>query len=111
WETRLVLPRQAAAVPRQARKTGSGLRQEAPGGPWRGLRRDHRDDAVPLPGWNCRGPAKYRDLLLDVGTEEMGHVEMLATMIARLLEGSPVDQEEAARQNSAVGAVLGGMSP
>ncbi len=62
-------------------------------------------------GWNCRGPAKYRDLLLDVGTEEMGHVEMLATMIARLLEGSPVDQEEAARQNSAVGAVLGGMSP
>ena len=62
-------------------------------------------------GWNCRGPAKYRDLLLDVGTEEMGHVEMLATMIARLLEGSPVDQEEAARHNSAVGAVLGGMSP
>jgi len=22
-------------------------------------------------GWNCRGPAKYRDMLLDVGTEEM----------------------------------------
>src|SRR5690606_32232731 len=21
-------------------------------------------------GWNCRGPAKYRDMLLDVGTEE-----------------------------------------
>lgn len=62
-------------------------------------------------GWNCRGPAKYRDMLLDVGTEEMGHVEMLATMIARLLEGSPVDQEAAARQNPVVGAVLGGMSP
>ena len=62
-------------------------------------------------GWNCRGPAKYRDLLLDVGTEEIGHVEMLATMIARLLEGSPVDQEAAARENPVVGAVLGGMSP
>lgn len=62
-------------------------------------------------GWNCRGPAKYRDLLLDIGTEEIGHVEMLATMIARLLEGSPIDQEEAAKQNPAVGAVLGGMSP
>ena len=62
-------------------------------------------------GWNCRGPAKYRDLLLDVGTEEIGHVEMLATMIARLLEGSPVDQEAAAKANPAVAAVLGGMSP
>src|SRR3954468_15632563 len=36
-------------------------------------------------GWNCRGPAKYRDMLLDIGTEEMAHVEMLATMICRLL--------------------------
>lgn len=62
-------------------------------------------------GWNCRGPAKYRDMLLDIGTEEMAHVEMLATMIARLLEGSPVDQEIAAKENPAVGAVLGGMSP
>ncbi|HEY8531937.1 MAG TPA: manganese catalase family protein [Limnochorda sp.] len=62
-------------------------------------------------GWNCRGPAKYRDLLLDIGTEEMGHVEMLATMIARLLEGSPVDQEAAAKQDPMVAAVLGGMSP
>ena len=62
-------------------------------------------------GWNCRGPAKYRDMLLDIGTEEMAHVEMLATMIARLLEGSPVDQEAAAKANPAVGAVLGGMSP
>jgi Mn-containing catalase len=40
-------------------------------------------------GWNCRGPAKYRDMLLDTATEEIGHVEMLATMVARLLETSP----------------------
>lgn len=62
-------------------------------------------------GWNCRGPAKYRDLLLDIGTEEICHVEMLATMIARLLEGSPIDQDAVAKENPMVAAVLGGMSP
>jgi Mn-containing catalase len=59
-------------------------------------------------GWNCRGPAKYRDMLLDIGTEEMAHVEMLATMIARLLEQSPVEAQENAAKNSVVGAILGG---
>ena len=44
-------------------------------------------------GWNCRGPAKYRDMLMDTATEEIGHVEMLATMVARLLETSPVEAE------------------
>src|SRR5215218_7675936 len=59
-------------------------------------------------GWNCRGPAKYRDMLLDIGTEEIAHVEMLATMIGRLLEGAPVeDQEKAVRTNPVVGAILG----
>lgn len=62
-------------------------------------------------GWNCRGPAKYRDMLLDIGTEEIGHVEMLATMVARLLEGATAeDQENAAKSNSVVAAVLGGTS-
>src|SRR3982751_5005886 len=59
-------------------------------------------------GWNCRGPAKYRDMLLDIGTEEIGHVEMLATMVARLLEKSPVEAQETAAKDSIVGAVLGG---
>jgi Mn-containing catalase len=40
-------------------------------------------------GWNCRAPQKYRDMILDIGTKEIAHVEMLATMIARLLETSP----------------------
>jgi Mn-containing catalase len=63
-------------------------------------------------GWNCRGPAKYRDMLLDIGTEELAHVEMLATMIGRLLEGAPVeDQEKAVRTNPVVGAILGGTNP
>lgn len=61
-------------------------------------------------GWNCRGPEKYRDLIMDIGTEEIGHVEMLATMIARLLEGaSPADQQ-AGTSNPLVGAVMGGTS-
>lgn len=59
-------------------------------------------------GWNCRGPVKYRDMLLDIGTEEIAHVEMLATMIARLLEQSPVKAQEEGAKNSLIGAALGG---
>ena len=62
-------------------------------------------------GWNCRGPMKYRDMLLDIGTEELAHVEMLATMIARLLEKAPVAAQEEAVKDPAVMAVMGGMSP
>lgn len=63
-------------------------------------------------GWNCRVEGKYKDLLFDIGTEEIGHVEMLATMIARLLDGTPADvQEQAMKTNPVVGAVLGGMNP
>lgn len=62
-------------------------------------------------GWNCRGPGKYRDMLMDIGTEEIAHVEMLATMIARLLEGASADQQEAAAHtNSVVKTVMGGTS-
>ncbi|SCY69568.1 manganese catalase family protein [Microvirga guangxiensis] len=59
-------------------------------------------------GWNCRGSQKYKDMIMDIGTEEIGHVEMLATMIARLLETSPVDQQEEMAKNSVIGAVMGG---
>jgi Mn-containing catalase len=45
-------------------------------------------------GWTCRLPGKYRDLLLDVGTEELGHVEMLSTMITRLLQDAPLTASE-----------------
>ena len=62
--------------------------------------------------WNSRGAAKYRDMLLETGTEEMGHVEMYATAIALNLEGSAtVTQEAAAKQNPMVAAIMGGMSP
>ncbi|SET67824.1 Mn-containing catalase [Oceanobacillus limi] len=63
-------------------------------------------------GWNCRGEQKYRDMLLDIGTEEIAHVEMLATMIAQLLDGAPAKEQDAiVDQNPAVEAVLGGMNP
>jgi len=47
-------------------------------------------------------------MLMDTATEEIGHVEMLATMCARLLETSPVETEKAANDGGVVGAVLGG---
>ena len=63
-------------------------------------------------GWNCRGPAKYRDMIMDIATEEIAHVEMLATMIARLLEGAPTGLiDQAVDQHPALAAVIGGMNP
>ncbi|GAA5512180.1 putative manganese catalase [Deinococcus carri] len=62
--------------------------------------------------WNSRGPEKYRDLRLHTATEDLGHIEMLATAIALNLEGSPeAVQMEAARHNPMVAAVMGGMNP
>lgn len=63
-------------------------------------------------GFNTRGNEKYKDLIMDTGAEELGHVEMIATMIARLLDDAPVSaQEEAAKSNPVIEAVLGGMNP
>lgn len=59
--------------------------------------------------WGARGPAKYRDMLLETGTEEMGHIEMLATAVAKNLEGAPLEQEKAAK-DPMIEAVLGGMN-
>jgi Mn-containing catalase len=60
--------------------------------------------------WNSHIPGKYRDLLFGIGGEEFGHVEMLAIMIAQLLEKAPVEQSEAAAASDPVlGAVIGGM--
>jgi Mn-containing catalase len=48
-------------------------------------------------------------MLLETGTEEMGHIEMLATAVALNLEGAPLEQEKAA-QDPIVLAKLGGMN-
>src|SRR5205807_3940115 len=40
--------------------------------------------------FNFRGNAKpYRDLIQGIGVEEISHVELIATTITRLLDGSP----------------------
>ena len=46
--------------------------------------------------FNFRGKAKpYRDLMYGIGTEEISHVELMATTIATLLDGSPRYQGKA----------------
>lgn len=59
--------------------------------------------------WNAHIPGKYRDLLFGIGAEEFGHVEMLATMIAQLLEKAPIGiTEDAVQDDPTVAAVIGG---
>jgi Mn-containing catalase len=62
--------------------------------------------------WGARWPIKYRDMLLETGTEEISHIEMLATAVALNLENALLSmQEAAADSNSRVSAMLGGMNP
>jgi Mn-containing catalase len=62
--------------------------------------------------WGCRGPAKYRDVLLNTATEEISHIEMLSTAVALNLESAPLTLQEATLQaNPVVGAVMGGERP
>lgn len=58
-------------------------------------------------GFNCRGEEKYKDMLMDIGTEEVGHVEMLCALISQLLDGAkPEDQEQAAK-DPVTAAIMG----
>ena len=62
--------------------------------------------------WNSRGPKRYRDMLLETGTEEIAHVEMLATAVALNLEGaSAAIKDQMAAANPLVDSVLGGRDP
>ena len=62
--------------------------------------------------FGSRGPLKYKHMLLETGTEEMAHIEMLCTAIALNLEGaSSGEQEVAASANPVVKAIMGGMNP
>jgi Mn-containing catalase len=60
--------------------------------------------------WGARGPTtKYREVLLNTATEEIGHIEMLATAVAMNLENAPLTLQETAVQASPVmNAVMGG---
>jgi Mn-containing catalase len=81
--------------------------QEALGGRWGALTVAHQ---YLFQGWGCRLPGKYRDLLLDVGTEKMAHVEMISTMITRLLQDAPLSVQETADEDHPVAAALYGGS-
>jgi Mn-containing catalase len=60
-------------------------------------------------GWNMHIPGKYRDLVFGIGAEEIGHVEMLATMIAQLLEKAPLGiTSDAVQDDPTVAAIVGG---
>ena len=61
--------------------------------------------------WGNRAPTtKYRDMLLHTATEEIGHIEMLATAVALNLETAPATAQEEGAADSIVGAVMGGGS-
>jgi Mn-containing catalase len=59
--------------------------------------------------WGARGPTtKYRDVLLHTATEEIGHIEMLATAVALNLDKAPVSEQEAGAADGLVGSIMGG---
>lgn len=63
-------------------------------------------------GWALPGKlSKYRDLLLQTAAEEIGHIEMLATAVAKNLEGAPISFQDEAATNPVIAAVVGGMQP
>jgi len=62
--------------------------------------------------WGNRGPSKYRDMLLDTGTEEISHIEMLCTAVALNLDGATNElKDKIAGENPLVSDILGGMDP
>ena len=62
--------------------------------------------------WGNRAPnTKYRDMLLHTATEEIGHIEMLATAVALNLDKAPTSLQEQGAADGIVGAVMGGERP
>ncbi len=59
--------------------------------------------------WGLRGPnPKYCDMLMHTATEEIGHIEMLATAVALNLEKAPSELREEGAGDGIVGAAMGG---
>jgi Mn-containing catalase len=62
--------------------------------------------------WGNRSPdPRYRDMLLNTATEEIGHIEMLATAVALNLDKAPASLQEEGAADGIVGAVMGGERP
>jgi Mn-containing catalase len=60
--------------------------------------------------WGTRGNNKYREMLLNTGAEELGHIEMLSTAVALNLENAPLSAQEETASDSVAGAILNGMN-
>jgi Mn-containing catalase len=60
--------------------------------------------------WGTRGNNKYREMLLNTGAEELGHIEMLATAVALNLEKAPLGLQEETAADPVAGAVINGMN-
>ncbi|MBB2908525.1 Mn-containing catalase [Rhizobium sp. RAS22] len=58
----------------------------------------------------ARGNPKFRDVLMNTATEELGHIEMLATAVALNLEGAPLELREEISGDAVGGAVLNGVN-
>ena len=58
----------------------------------------------------ARGNPKYKDMLLNTATEELGHIEMLATAVALNLEGAPVGLKDEVAKDPIASAVMGGVN-
>ncbi len=62
-------------------------------------------------GFNARGPVRYRDMLLSTGTEEIGHIEVLATAVCMNLEGAKSELVDQVATNPMIAARMGGIEP
>lgn len=62
-------------------------------------------------GWGHRGADKYRDMILATATEELGHIELLATAVAMNLEGEKSEAVDEVVTNPAVAARMGALEP
>ncbi len=58
--------------------------------------------------WGSRGPSKYRDMLLNTATEEIAHIEFLATAVAMNLQNAPVSLQEEISKDSIAGIYASG---
>ena len=62
--------------------------------------------------FGARGDSKYRHMLMETASEELGHIEMLAHAVALNLEGAPDHIKDGiVKRDKTVEAILGGMSP
>ena len=61
--------------------------------------------------WGNRGPVKYKDMLLETGTEEIAHIEMLATAVALNLEGAGNDLKDEIAKDPFMEQIMGGADP